>query len=52
MNTITRKYLNKYLEFEGTYAEFLKTIPESDKGKINWRTLRIEAKRLDLRRGR
>lgn len=52
MNTITKKYLYKYMEFKGTYVEFVRTIPESDKRKINWNTLNKEAKRIELRRGR
>lgn len=52
MNAITRKYLEKFKDFDGTFEEFINTIPEKDKSTIHWTSLRVEVKRLELRRGR
>ena len=52
MNTITRKYLQMFKGFDGTFEEFVSTIPEKDKSRIHWLSLRNEVKRLELRRGR
>ena len=50
MNTITRKYLEKFKTFDGTFEEFVDTIPEKDKSRIHWTSLRVEIKRLELKR--
>ena len=52
MNAITRKHLEKFKVFDGTFEEFVNTIPEEDKSRIHWTSLRVEVKRLELKRAR
>lgn len=50
MSAMTRKYIEKFKDFKGTVDEFIARIPRDDMGTINITQLRIQCRRIYLKR--